>query len=76
VLQRHATVVTHSSRMADLEQLLYASNVCQVVTDEDVKTLEDIKNRMGMNRFRLVKKAAAQVRVAIRGTQLALIMEY
>jgi hypothetical protein len=60
-MQRHATVIASSSRMADLDHLLCAANVCQVVTDEDVKTLEDIKKRMGMNRIRLAKKAAKQV---------------
>jgi hypothetical protein len=33
--------------MADLEQLLHKSGPCQVVTDEDIRTLEEIKSRVG-----------------------------
>lgn len=56
--------------MADLEHLLACANVGQVVTDADVRSLEDIKKRMGMSRFRLVQKAAAQVRQRRRRVQL------
>lgn len=36
--------------MADVEALLAIANVCQIVTLDDIKTLEDIKERLGHSR--------------------------
>lgn len=32
--------------MGDIEALLAIANVCQIVTVDDIKTLEDIKHRL------------------------------
>lgn len=48
--------------MADLEQLLHMSNVCQIVTDEDIRTLEGIKERLGILSLQHSNVTSKQVR--------------
>lgn len=38
--------VLYSDGMADLDALLAIANVCQIVTADDIKTMEDIKQRL------------------------------
>lgn len=45
-----------SDGLADVEALLAIANVCQIVTVEDIKTLEDIKERLGHTRAGSISK--------------------
>ena len=51
-----------SSGMADLQELLALANVCQIVTDEDIRTLEDVRSRLGIQTNRMSNVNAKQVR--------------
>jgi hypothetical protein len=47
-VQKHKVVQVFTPAMADLIELLGICNVCQIVTDEDIRSLEDIRQRLGI----------------------------
>lgn len=59
---RTKTVRVESAGMADLWELLAITNVCQIVTDEDIRTLEDVRQRLGIVSMREASMNAKQVR--------------
>jgi hypothetical protein len=73
LVQKHKVVRVESPAMADLVQLLGICNVCQIVTDQDIRSLEEISQRLGIVSLRESSMNSKQVCYAERKAKLTIL---